>query len=94
MSSDTGVLRADPTVERTRAHQRAFGWYDWANSAYVTTTGTVLISPYLTALARADACPDLPSGAVCDERLSVLGVPIAVGSLAPYTITEIGRAHV
>ncbi|MGO0577859.1 MFS transporter [Ornithinimicrobium panacihumi] len=87
MSSDTGVLRADPTVERTRAHQRAFGWYDWANSAYVTTTGTVLISPYLTALARADACPDLPSGAVCDERLSVLGVPIAVGSLAPYTIT-------
>lgn len=87
MSSVTPALRADPSVERTRAHQRAFGWYDWANSAYVTTTGTVLISPYLTALARADACPDLASDAVCDERLSVLGIPIAVGSLAPYTIT-------
>jgi MFS transporter, UMF1 family len=83
----TEPLRADPGRERTRAHQRAFGWYDWANSAYVTTTGTVLISPYLTALARADACPDLPSGQTCAQDLQVLGVPIAVGSLAPYTIT-------
>ncbi|MDO5738549.1 MAG: MFS transporter [Ornithinimicrobium sp.] len=87
MSAETGIVRADPKVERTRAHQRAWGWYDWANSAYVTTTGTVLISPYLTALARADACPDLPTGGVCTIDLSVLGVPIAVGSLAPYTIT-------
>ncbi|WP_431472876.1 MFS transporter [Ornithinimicrobium sp. W1665] len=87
MTSATGLLRADPELERTRAHQRAWGWYDWANSAYVTTTGTVLISPYLTALARADACPDLVAGQVCDERLSILGLPVAVGSLAPYTIT-------
>jgi UMF1 family MFS transporter len=87
MTSVPSVVRADPQVERTRAHQRAWGWYDWANSAYVTTTGTVLISPYLTALARADACPGLPSGAVCQEDLSILGVPVAVGSLAPYTIT-------
>lgn len=85
--TSTPVLHADLARERTRAHQRAFGWYDWANSAYVTTTGTVLISPYLTALARADACPDLPSGAECTADLSVLGVPIAVGALAPYTIT-------
>ena len=83
----TPVQRADPSVERTRAHQRAFGWYDWANSAYVTTTGTVLISPYLTALARADACPDLADGERCEQMLSVLGVPVAVGSVAPYTIT-------
>ncbi|WP_122263090.1 MFS transporter [Ornithinimicrobium cerasi] len=87
MTSASSVVRADPQVERTRAHQRAWGWYDWANSAYVTTTGTVLISPYLTALAREDACPGLASGAVCAEDLSILGVPIAVGSLAPYTIT-------
>ncbi|WP_298749324.1 MFS transporter [uncultured Serinicoccus sp.] len=81
------VPRADPASERTRAHQRAFGWYDWANSAYVTTTGTVLIAPYLTALARADACPDLAEGQTCEQMLSVLGVPVAVGSVAPYTIT-------
>ncbi|MFK5583397.1 MULTISPECIES: MFS transporter [unclassified Serinicoccus] len=83
----TPVLRADPSAERTRAHQRAFGWYDWANSAYVTTTGTVLIAPYLTSLARADACPDLADGEQCRTMLSVLGVPVAVGSVAPYTIT-------
>lgn len=70
-----------------RKYQRAWSWYDWANSAFVTTTGTVLISPYLTALARADACPDLAAGATCANDLSVLGVPIAVGSVAPYTIT-------
>ena len=73
--------------ERTRSHQRAWSWYDWANSAYVTTTGTVLISPYLTALARADACPGLAADAQCRTDLSVLGVPVAVGALAPYTIT-------
>lgn len=81
------VPRADPAAERTRAHQRAFGWYDWANSAYVTTTGTVLIAPYLTALARADACPDLAEGQRCEQMLSVLGIPVAVGAVAPYTIT-------
>jgi len=33
-----------------------FGWmmYDWANSAFYTTVMTVLLGPYLTALAQAD----------------------------------------
>lgn len=84
--SDTVVVR-DLSHERTKAHQRAWGWYDWANSAYVTTTATVLISPYLTSIARESVCPDLAEGAECAEMLNVLGVPIAVGSLAPYTIT-------
>ena len=87
MTTTHEVLRADPAVERTRGHQRAWGWYDWANSAYVTTTGTVLISPYLTSLARNDACPDLAAGETCDATLSILGLPVAVGSVAPYTIT-------
>ncbi|MGB5951658.1 MAG: MFS transporter [Ornithinimicrobium sp.] len=80
-------VMADAARERTTSHQRSWSWYDWANSAYVTTTGTVLIAPYLTALARADACPNLADGEVCRQNLSILGVPIAVGSLAPYTIT-------
>ncbi|RLT55698.1 MAG: hypothetical protein DWI69_05385 [Chloroflexi bacterium] len=31
-----------------------FGWklYDWANSGFVTTVSTVMIGPYLTALAQ------------------------------------------
>ncbi len=34
--------------------REVFGWalYDWANSAFVTTVATVLIGPYLTALAQ------------------------------------------
>ena len=39
--------------------QRAWYWYDWANSAYVTTTATVLMSPYLTSVAEEAACPGL-----------------------------------
>ncbi|YAL84598.1 MFS transporter [Dermacoccaceae bacterium W4C1] len=67
--------------------QRSWYWYDWANSAYVTTTSTVLIGPYLTAIAEQAACPDLPSGASCEQNLSVLGLPISPGSLVPYTVT-------
>lgn len=39
-----------------------FGWamYDWANSAYYTTVIGVLIAPYLTGLAQADLCRDVP----------------------------------
>jgi UMF1 family MFS transporter len=67
--------------------QRAWYWYDWANSAYVTTTATVLMSPYLTTVAEAAACPDLPAGADCTTNLSVLGIPVAPGSLWFFTIT-------
>jgi UMF1 family MFS transporter len=67
--------------------QRAWYWYDWANSAYVTTTATVLFGPYLTVVAKRAACPDLPSDATCSTNLSVLGIPVSPGSLALYTIT-------
>ncbi len=75
-----------PTGVQTR-EQRAWYWYDWANSAYVTTTATVLFSPYLTSVATVAACPGLPDGQKCTQTLSVLGVPVDPGSLAAYTIT-------
>src|SRR3954465_735237 len=78
---------AAPARRRSTRHQRSWYWYDWANSAYVTTTATVLFSPYLTSVAKAAACPDLPSGGVCRANLDVLGVPISPGSLVPYTLT-------
>jgi MFS transporter, UMF1 family len=89
---DRGVSSVALTVVRVpdrerRREQRAWYWYDWANSAYVTTTATVLFTPYLTSVARAAACPDLPSGQVCRTDLSVLGIPIAAGSLALYVVT-------
>ncbi len=76
----------EPDPSSRRRQRRAGYFYDWANSAYVTTTSTVLIGPYLTAVARADACPDLAAGEVCRADLSVLGIPVAPGSLVAYTV--------
>ncbi|HEX5532968.1 MAG TPA: MFS transporter [Actinomycetales bacterium] len=70
-----------------RREQRAWYFYDWANSAYVTTTATVLFVPYLSSVAKAAACPGLASGEVCRQDLSILGIPVAAGSLALYVVT-------
>ncbi|WP_299039209.1 MFS transporter [uncultured Pseudokineococcus sp.] len=86
--SATGLAEASPGPSpELRRERRAWYVYDWANSAYVTTTGTVLFAPYLTAVATAAACPGLADGEVCGTTLSVLGVPVAPGSLALYTTT-------
>jgi MFS transporter, UMF1 family len=69
------------------AHQRAWYWYDWANSAYVTTTLTVLMAPYLTVIAKKAACPTLPSDVACHTNLSVIGIPVDPGSLVFYVLT-------
>ena len=85
-----GESAAAPTQTgrgRSSRQQRAWYWYDWANSAYVTTTATVLFSPYLTAVATAAACPDAVEGESCQAALSVAGLPISPGAIAPYTIT-------
>ena len=73
-----------------RANSRFVGswyWYDWANSAFVTTVGTVLYGPYITSIAKAAACPGQDTDLDCATNLHVLGIPIAPGSLAPYTTT-------
>ena len=69
------------------AHQRAWYWYDWDNSAYVTTTLTVLMAPYLTVIAKKAACPTLSSDVACPTNLSVVGIPVAPGSLVFYMLT-------
>ena len=75
-----------PTLDdmRSSREQRAWYWYDWANSGYVTTTGTVLFGPYLTSISKTAAgCGDGP----CTETLNVLGLPVAPGSLFFYAVT-------
>ncbi len=69
---------------KSTPNQRAWYFYDWANSAYVTTTTTVLFGPYLTQIAK----DSVSCGAndVCSD-LNVLGLPIAPGSLFLYLIT-------
>jgi UMF1 family MFS transporter len=81
----------DSSVESSRAkdtpHQKAWYWYDWANSAYVTTTLTVLMAPYLTVIAKKAACPTLASDVACHTNLRVIGIPVAPGSLVLYVLT-------
>ncbi|GAB7189596.1 MFS transporter [Kineococcus sp. NUM-3379] len=75
-----------PSRQLLRA-RRSWYVYDWANSAYVTVTATVLFGPYLTSVARRAACPGLGAGQECRAMLSVLGVPVAPGSVALYAVT-------
>jgi MFS transporter, UMF1 family len=70
-----------------RREQRRWYFYDWANSAYFTTTLTVLFGPYLTSVAKKAACPTSTPDADCRVDLTVLGVPVSPGSLALYAIT-------
>lgn len=60
-----------------------FGWamYDWANSAFSTTVGTVFLGPYLASLA-AEAAKAFPDGMA---RLA--GIPIAPDLFFPYCIS-------
>jgi MFS transporter, UMF1 family len=83
----TEAAAATPTWAGNEHYRRSWYWYDWANSAYVTTTATVLFTPYLTAVAEAAACPGLQDGQTCQNNLDVLGVGISPGSLAPFTVT-------
>jgi len=70
------------------AQQRAWSWYDWANSAYVTTTGAVLFAPYLTSAAEVAACGSAGTVAEpCRQDLTVLGLAVSPGSLVFYLIT-------
>lgn len=73
---DGGIADLTPLL---RAHnQKAWYWYDWANSAYFTTIGTVLFAPYIIAIAKE---------AAVDNRISVVGISVAPGSLPFYLLT-------
>ncbi len=85
MTSEVAQPRVTPGGNER--YHRAWYWYDWANSAYVTTTATVLLGPYLTAIAKRAACPGLAEGATCRATLDLLGVPVDPGSLFFYTAT-------
>lgn len=68
---------------RQNDKREIFGWamYDWANSAFSTTVGTVFLGPYLASLAT-DAAAAYPDGMA---RLG--GIPIAPDSFMPYCVS-------
>jgi MFS transporter, UMF1 family len=57
-----------------------FGWamYDWANSAFSTTVGTVFLGPYVASLAAESA------KANSDGMARFFGIPVAPDSFLPY----------
>ncbi len=74
------MASAHPMVNDKR---EIFGWamYDWANSAFSTTIGTVFLGPYLASLAANAA------KASQDGMAHLLGIPIAPDSFFPYCIS-------
>ena len=83
-SGPSGVADLRP-LNRAR-EQKAWYWYDWANSAFFTTTLTVLFGPYMIDVAgRAAGCADPDE--TCSRTVSVLGLHLAAGSL-PFYLTS------
>ena len=73
---------------KANPEQRAWFFYDWANSAFITTVATVLIGPYLTTVAERAACGYVGSIArPCREQLSIVGLSVSAGALVFYVIT-------
>jgi MFS transporter, UMF1 family len=78
---------ADLEPLRRADEQRAWNWYDWANSAYYTTILTVLFAPYMITVAgRAAGCGDSADD-TCHRTVNVLGLDLAAGSL-PFYLTS------
>ena len=76
MTTSSGIANLEPLARRKE--QRAWYFYDWANSAFSTTVAGVLFGPYLIAIAEE---------AAVNDRISVLGLSVAPGALPSYTIT-------
>ncbi len=76
----TAVTSEQPIVNDKR---EIFGWamYDWANSAFSTTIGTVFLGPYLASLAAGAAA------AHADGLARFLGIPVAPDSFFPYAVS-------
>ena len=80
MSATTSPRTWDDLPVR-HAEQKAWYWYEWAQSAFVTTVSVVLALPYLTSIANnAAGCTDLGSDDTCSKSLHVLGVSVSPGS--------------
>jgi UMF1 family MFS transporter len=80
-----GDLMAISQTETPQVNDKReiFGWamYDWANSAFSTTIGTVFLGPYLASLATKAA------SAAPDGMARILRIPIAPDSFFPYCIS-------
>jgi MFS transporter, UMF1 family len=84
----TKAAASASTWAENEHYRRPWYWYDWANSAFVTTVGTVLFAPYLTTVTKAAACPGVDEDASCHVDLYV--VPAAAD--LPTGVWQVGLA--
>jgi UMF1 family MFS transporter len=85
VSERAELVDLDP-LWRSR-EQRAWYWYDWANSADYTTVLSVLFAPFMITVAgRAAGCGNSADD-TCDKTVNVLGLHLAAGSL-PFYLTS------
>jgi UMF1 family MFS transporter len=84
MTTPRGIADLAP-MNRLR-QQKAWNWYDWANSGFYTSVLSVLFAPYLITVAgRAAGCADADE--TCSRTVGVLGLQLAAGSLPSYLIS-------
>jgi MFS transporter, UMF1 family len=85
VSGQQGIADLEP-LWRSK-EQKAWNWYDWANSAFYTTILSVLFAPFMITVAgRAAGCGDSADD-TCSRTVSVLGLHVAAGSLPFYLIS-------
>ncbi|MBI1376061.1 MAG: MFS transporter [Frankiales bacterium] len=88
MSTGGPAVRVYEDDATRRTEQRAWYWYEWAQSAFVTTVSVVLVTPYLTSVAETAAgCTDVSDTNPCTTDLDVLGIPVSPGSAVFYVVT-------
>jgi UMF1 family MFS transporter len=79
-----GIADLSPVDRRNQ--QKAWNWYDWANSAFYTTVLSVMFAPYMITVAgKAAGCADADD--TCSKTVNVLGLHLAAGSLPRYLIS-------
>ncbi len=89
MGESTALSDAQDQADHRR-DQRAWCWYDWANSVFPTSIITVFLSLYLTSVAEQDAkaanqqCPGGTALVDCD--ISLVGLEFPAGSLWGYLL--------
>ena len=79
VTSPGGIANLEPLARQRQ--QKAWNWYDWANSAYYTTVLSVMFAPYMITVAgRAAGCVDADE--TCTKTVSLLGLQLAAGLAA------------
>ncbi len=80
------IANLEPVFADMKRQQKAWAWYDWANSAYYTTVLTVLFAPYLATIAG-NAAGCVADEDPCNKTVGLLGLHLAAGSL-PFYLTS------